>query len=782
MYALHVGGGDAEALERPAAGAKHRIASGGIWSGASWLVANLCGPASIILLVRSMSHRQYGFLVFAVAPISILATIAGFGLNQATVQLLAPAEQPSRSALRPTFTAAMRLAGACALAATSIGVLVGGLLVAFHRAPAAVPTLWLLLPVVATAPLAGVASSVLTTTHRPRLLAGMSFVGSVASLSIVVLLVSLSHPKALWIAGLRSGGALVVAAVLVSVAWRRVRDDSRQTSPGPSTTRLISLGSSLLLGTVSVVLLAQLDVFVLGLTHGSRSVAFYGPASQIADNALGMTAIVGTFYLPTITRATSSRDFKLARELYMWASRWSLFICAPVISVILFCPRQTLTLLFGSDYAPMAWPLRVLGLGVLVHVGFGLNGYTLDSLSRVRLIAGRQVVGLVANVVACAVLVPLYGALGAAIATTASILVVNLTCAAVLYRETGIKPFETRLIAPASGLLAVWAFVELAPVRSLHDLGAIVAVAVLTAAIALAAAVIASTPGERYAIASRLRSFLGLAAPSATVKDNAISRARFRRALRPDDTFLVGHPKSGNTWLAFMIAVMAVGEEHADEVNVKNVGTFVPTIHGQELLVSRLPLSSPRTFRNEWPVLGDLYPRTLYLVRDPRSVLVSYYHHYAAVAPKSAGSMSSFVERYLTEGNIAEWEPQLRRWDRHVSVWLDRAESQRVLVVKYEEMRMARFETLKRVQQFLEWPTDAAVELAAGRGEFESMQASERRHGAESFAGVKTASGAQFFRSGTAAGWVDELPHESVVLIEQAFGPVMQRCGYDLGT
>ena len=30
----------------------------------------------------------------------------------------------------------------------------------------------------------------------------------------------------------------------------------------------------------------------------------------------------------------------------------------------------------------------------------------------------------------------------------------------------------------------------------------------------------------------------------------------FRGAVRKSDVFLVGHPKSGNTWLAFMLAVL----------------------------------------------------------------------------------------------------------------------------------------------------------------------------------------------------------------------------------
>ena len=39
-------------------------------------------------------------------------------------------------------------------------------------------------------------------------------------------------------------------------------------------------------------------------------------------------------------------------------------------------------------------------------------------------------------------------------------------------------------------------------------------------------------------------------------------KEKFLNALRPTDVFLVGHPKSGNTWLAYMLGIVSQGENH----------------------------------------------------------------------------------------------------------------------------------------------------------------------------------------------------------------------------
>src|SRR5256885_390189 len=153
-------------------------------------------------------------------------------------------------------------------------------------------------------------------------------------------------------------------------------------------------------------------------------------------------------------------------------------------------------------------------------------------------------------------------------------------------------------------------------------------------------------------LARRVEAQFSQVAFSRSPLGKSASARYFRTHVRPTDAFVVGHPKSGNTWVAYMLAVVKEGGDPDDRINVSNVGGLIPTAHrfeqlhvirSRNLLRSYERLAEPRIFRNEQPVHPELYPRTVYLVRDPRSVLVSYFHHYTAEFDDPDMTLDKFV-------------------------------------------------------------------------------------------------------------------------------------------
>jgi Sulfotransferase domain len=255
-------------------------------------------------------------------------------------------------------------------------------------------------------------------------------------------------------------------------------------------------------------------------------------------------------------------------------------------------------------------------------------------------------------------------------------------------------------------------------------------------------------------------------------------RAPFRRALRPDDAFLVGHPKSGNTWLAYMVAILIQGEAH-ERVTLKNVAEFVPFVHGRDDKIRRYAgLPDPRLFRNENPQYPELYPRTIYLIRDPRAVLVSFWHMYQVMFDDQALSLEGFIDQYMSMTGIFEtWNSKLTRWDRQVADYLGRSRADdRILSVRYEDMIGHRRTCLERVAGFLSLRDDG-IEIADQRGSFDSMRQVEDKFGAEAYEGKARGDG-KFVRVGKIDSWREEMPPAVASRIENEFGPVMEQAGY----
>lgn len=256
-------------------------------------------------------------------------------------------------------------------------------------------------------------------------------------------------------------------------------------------------------------------------------------------------------------------------------------------------------------------------------------------------------------------------------------------------------------------------------------------------------------------------------------------RHSFKNLVRPTDVFLVGHPKSGNTLMAYVLAII-VFKDFEKNINLANIGNHVPAIHRDDLAIRKHPaLSQPRVFRNEVPLYPQFYPKTLYLVRDPRAVLVSYFHMYRTIFNDNTTTLREFVDEYLRNGNIQRYEPQITRWDRQVSEWLARAEKDdRIMLIRYEDMVKGKPEVLKRALSFTGIAcSESLFDLALMRSSFEAMQKTEEQFGQENYPGEMAHRG-RFVRKGKTSGWKEELPFESVRAIEREFGPVMKEVGY----
>lgn len=260
-------------------------------------------------------------------------------------------------------------------------------------------------------------------------------------------------------------------------------------------------------------------------------------------------------------------------------------------------------------------------------------------------------------------------------------------------------------------------------------------------------------------------------------------RPRFARALRETDVFLVGHPKSGNTWVAYLLAIL-LQRDFDGRVTVSNVGDFVPFVHRSDHSIGRARyggLPDPRVFRNEYPQYPDLYPRVIYLVRDPRAVLVSLWHMHLAIVDGADEELHVFVDDYLDrKGIFLGWHRGLPRWDRQAAEWTARAEADDgTIVVRYEDLVAQRRGSLERLAAFLELDPDPdLMDAAVERGSFSAMRRNEERHGAESFRGLDPGE-ERFFRKGKIEGWKEELSPASAERIEREMGPVMRRLGYE---
>ena len=231
--------------------------------------------------------------------------------------------------------------------------------------------------------------------------------------------------------------------------------------------------------------------------------------------------------------------------------------------------------------------------------------------------------------------------------------------------------------------------------------------------------------------------------------------------IRPNDVFIVSYPKSGNTWVRFLLANLLAPEK---QISFRNIEDYVPNIYKSSATLEER--EGRRYIKTHHPCY-DLYPKTVYIYRDGRDALVSYYH-YATGKKVFAGTFADFIFSPFVE--------QFSSWKEHVTSALDFASEHpdRILMLQYEEMLGQALACAARVTAFLEMECDErAIAQAVEKSSFDRLKRVEQTFGGENLIKPLT-----FFRSGKSGQWHEYFTSEVYERYMQENGAILRRVGY----
>lgn len=249
-----------------------------------------------------------------------------------------------------------------------------------------------------------------------------------------------------------------------------------------------------------------------------------------------------------------------------------------------------------------------------------------------------------------------------------------------------------------------------------------------------------------------------------------------------DDVFLVSYPRSGNTWARFLLGNLLYQNS---PVTFSNIESRIPEIYfNPDRSMRALP--RPRMLKSH-ESFQPQYPRVIYIVRDPRDVAISFYHHNlkARNIPDDY-PMEAFVPRFIA----AEFDKKFGSWRDNVLSWITlRGDSPNFLMLRYEDLKRDPLPLLRRTVTFLERNSfgnidgsDEALKRTIELSSPERMRALEKHEAASWVLTKKTRPDKPFVRSAIAGGWKTQLAPESVAAIESAWGNLMVHLGYELAS
>jgi O-antigen/teichoic acid export membrane protein len=185
----------------------------------------------------------------------------------------------------------------------------------------------------------------------------------------------------------------------------------------------------------------QIGVLTLGWLATAEEVAALKVAQSGAVWVALPLTIVNLAIGPHVARLHREGDTERLQKLSRRSSRSAMLFSVPAVLLLTLSGRPLIRLVFGDAYATLAdWPLAILALGQLVSVAVGSVGLFLAMTGYERDVLWGQVAALLVNAASALVLIPVMGAVGAALSTAIGIVTWNGVLAAKFVQRLHLRP------------------------------------------------------------------------------------------------------------------------------------------------------------------------------------------------------------------------------------------------------------------------------------------------------------------------------------------------------
>lgn len=196
-------------------------------------------------------------------------------------------------------------------------------------------------------------------------------------------------------------------------------------------------------------------IFLLGFFASSSEIGIYSVAVKAAT-VLGLFLVsLNLIAAPVISSQYARGDHIGMHSLYKVITRWAFTLALPFFLMIMILAPDIMEV-FGREFKAGAPVLQLVAIGQIINVATGPCGWMLNMTDHQHLNLFNNFLALLIAIALSLKLIPLYGAIGAAVAMGSAIALTNLLRLAQVYDVLHIHPYNVSFLKPIfAGVLAV---------------------------------------------------------------------------------------------------------------------------------------------------------------------------------------------------------------------------------------------------------------------------------------------------------------------------------------
>lgn len=187
--------------------------------------------------------------------------------------------------------------------------------------------------------------------------------------------------------------------------------------------------------------LSNTDTLMLGYFGTSSDVGVYRAASQLPMVMVLFLFASNSVYAPLAADLYHKQETERLASIFKATTKWISYIVVPLFIIIIFSARD-LMLIFGEEYVESGYRiLIILAFGQLISCVTGGVLFTLIMTGKQHIEFYYEIALVILNIALNVLLIPKYGVIGAAIASSASSIAINVVRSMAVYFIYKMHPF-----------------------------------------------------------------------------------------------------------------------------------------------------------------------------------------------------------------------------------------------------------------------------------------------------------------------------------------------------
>lgn len=399
-----------------------------LWAGLGFL--------SNLLVARLYGAAWAGTFFLAVAIVTVSATIAQLGMHLPLMRMVAVAtERQDGSSVRALLRKASLLAFSTG-AAFTVFILATAEFVGRVLSDASLPMMLRIMGLaIVPYTLVLLIARGFMSIGRPVLAELNHRIGfQVGFIALVIILADGANGLAL---GISFSVTYWLLLLVGSWQWNRVTHEGARPSSIPSAALLRPAIPIFFASTIQLVITYS-DTLMIGYFMASDSVGVYGTAIRVSATMALVLGAAASVFGPRFAALHQREDAVELAKLARRVARGCGIVAVPLLAVFLIFPDSVMSL-FGPEFERGSTTLMILAVGQFVHVASGMVGLLLAMTGHEKRLLQATAVSALLNISLNLILIPRLGIEGAAVATTASLILTNVLYAYFVRRELGMS-------------------------------------------------------------------------------------------------------------------------------------------------------------------------------------------------------------------------------------------------------------------------------------------------------------------------------------------------------